>query len=125
MVRVTGHQQGPVLEVDGQGEQPHDLLAVEDLGKPLRLLGPGHVELRVGHPQGDAVEEPDAESIAIATAPDQPALPVEEVVLDLPGFDAVGAAAIVVREPSDCEDVGLDGVLGHAADGHVVDHFLA
>ena len=105
---------------------PHQLVVVEDLGQGRRRLRAGQVEVRVRHTEGDAVQEAHAVAHAVAALPAQSALfvQVDEIVLNLLGGDLVGTAPVVTGEPCDRVEVGLLGVLGEAADGHVVDHAL-
>ena len=124
---VGGHEQGPMLGVAGDGEQPHQLVVVEDFGQLGRLLGTGHVQVGIGQPHGDAIEEAHAVANGVATPPRQAALLVQEekVVLDLPGLDMVRAAPIVTGKSGHGAEVGRLGVLRQPANGHVVDHALA
>ena len=124
---VGGHEQGPMLGAAGDGEQAHQFVVVEDFGQPGGLLGAGDVEVGIGQPQGHAVEETQTVANGVATRPAQsaPVVQEEQVVLDFPGLDAVRAAPIVAAEAGDGAEVGLPGVLGQPADGHVVGHALA
>ena len=123
---IGRHQQGAMLGVGGDGEQAHQLVVVEDLGQSGRCLGAGHIEVRVGHTERNAVQEAHAVAHAVAALPAQSPLlvKVDEVVLDLLGRDLVGTAAVVTREPGDGGEIGTLRVLGEAANGHVVGHAL-
>ena len=123
---IGRHQHRAMLGVGGDGEQPHQLVVVEDLGQSRGHLGPGQVEVRVRHTEGDAVQEAHAVAHAVAALPAQPPLfvQVDEVVLNLLGADLVGAAAIVTGQPFDGGEVGLLGVLGQSSNGHVIEHAL-
>ena len=119
-------QQGPVLAVGGDAEQPHQLVVVEEFGQDRRRLGARQVEMRFGQAERDAVEEADAVTGAVAALPGQPPLVVQEdeVVLDFLRRDPVRAAGVMKGEAGDGVEVGLLGVVGEAANGHVVDHAL-
>ena len=119
-------QQGPVLAVGGDDEQPHQLVVVEEFGQDRRRLGARQVEMRFGQAERDAVEEADAVAGAVAALPGQPPLVVQEdeVVLDFLRRDPVRAAGVMKGEAGDGVEVGLLGVVGEAANGHVVDHAL-
>ena len=123
---VGGHQQGTVLGVRGDGEQPQQFVMIEDLGQGGGCLGAGQIEVRLGQPERDPVEKPDAVACAVAAFPGQPPLfvKVDEVVLDLLGRDAVGTAPVVTRQSGDGVEVRFLGVLGKSANGHVVEHAL-
>ena len=49
----------------------------------------------------------------------------QQVVLNLLGFNGVGAAAIVLHQAGDGVDIDVLGAVGQTANGHVVEHFLA
>ena len=48
---IGRHQHGAMFRVGGDGEQPHQLVVVEDLGQGRRSLGARQVEVRVQHPR--------------------------------------------------------------------------
>ena len=123
---VGRHQQRPVLAVGGDAEQPHQLVVVQELGQGRRRLGARQVEVRLGQAERDAVEKANGVASAVAALPAQPPLlvQIDEVVLDFLRRDPVRAAAVVTGEAGDRVEVGLLGVLGEAANGHVVDHAL-
>ena len=75
---IGRHQQGPVLAIGGDAEQPHQLVVVEELGQDRRRLGARQVEVRLGQTKRDAVEEADAVAGAVAALPGQPPLIVKE-----------------------------------------------
>ncbi len=107
-------------------EQPHKLVAVENLRQPRRLPGAGNVKLRIAALQRDTTENPDAVTHDIASRPTQLALhaQIQNVILHLPGADALGTALAVPHQSGDGADICSDGFLRQAANGHVVDHFL-
>ena len=123
---IGRHQHRAMLGVRRDGEQPHQLVVVEDLGQGRRRLGAGQVEVRIRHTESDAVQEAHAVTHAVAALPAQPPLfvQVDEIVLNLLGRDLVGTAAVVTGEPCDGGEVGLLGVLGKSPNGHVIDHAL-
>ena len=103
------------------------LVALRRLTKSkARAIPEAAIEVRVGHTEGDAVQEAHAVAHAVAALPAQPPLfvQVDEIVLDLLGGDLVGTAAVVTGEPGDGGEIGTLRVLGEAANGHVVDHAL-
>ena len=116
-----------MLQVGGDAEQPDQLVVVGELGQDRRRLGARQVEVRVGQAERDAVEKADAVAGAVAALPGQSPLVVQEdeVVLNFPGRDPVRAAAVMAGKPGNRVEVGLPGVLGETANGHVVDHALA
>ena len=65
--------------------------------------------------------------LQVAALPSQSPLIVkeDEVVLDFLRGDPLGAAAVMMREPGDGVEIGLLGVLGEAANGHVAGHALS
>ena len=124
---IGRHQQGPVLEVGGDAEQPHQLVLVEQFRQRRWRLGARQIEVRLGQAERDAEEEADAVAGAVAALPGQAVLLAkkDEVVLDLLRRDPVRAAAVVKREPGDGVEIGPLGVLGEAANRHVVEHALS
>ena len=114
------------VEAVGHLEQAHQLVVVEELRQGRRRLGTRQVEVRVGQTERDTVEKTDTVASAVAALPGQPPLFVQkdQVVLDFLGRDPRRAAVVVTGEPGDRAEVGLLGVLGEAANGHVVNHAL-
>ena len=98
--RVGGHEQGAVLGGGGNGEQPHQFVVVQDLGQLRGLLGAGHVQVGIRQSQGDAIEETDGMASGVAARPGQSALLVQvnQVVLNLPGIEAVRTLAVVASQ---------------------------
>ena len=123
---VGSHQHRAVLFIANGCEKPHKLVAVENLRQLRRPLGAGNVKMRIGALQRDTIKKPDAVTRDIATRPAQLALhaQMQNVILHLPGADALGTALAVPHQSGDGVDICFDGSLRQAANGHVVDHFL-
>ena len=122
---VGRHQHGSMLGVGGDRKQAHQFVGAQDLGQSGRRLGAGHIEVRVGQTECDAVQEANPVPHTVAALPAQsPFVKEEQVILNLPGRDPVGTAAVVPREPGDRGEIGTHGVLGEAANGHVLLHSL-
>ena len=124
---VSPHQHGEVLDVPGDGEQLDQLVMAEDIRQYRRRLGAGHVEVRVGSAERDAVEKADPVPGAVAALPGQSAslVRMEQVVLNLRCGDPLGTAPVEAREPGNGIEIRAYRVLREAANGHVVDHAFA
>ena len=113
-----------MLEVAGDAEQANQFLVIEDLRQTRRRLCAGHVEVRVGNAERNAEQKQDSVPYAVAALPAQSPLFMQEeqVVLDFLRRDPLRTTTVVSRKSGDGLQVGSHGVLGKAANTHVVQH---
>src|SRR5262249_22776574 len=124
---IGGDKDGAVLEVADGGEEARHLYRAQNDRECAGLLDRGDAREDIVPAQSHVVDEAQGTAgLVIVADGGAPLLEaVEQEGADLLGAEALGRAIEVAREASDTADVGLDGVGGEVAEGHVVDHATA
>ncbi len=124
---VGQHQEGSRRRARGDGEQPGDLLAREDLGQALWCDAQWDVEHLAVQSEHGAVEEPERAAVLVDGGARALAIAqqVQQELLHLLGAQGVGAAPVVPGQARHGVDVGLLGAKCHAAQHQCVEHALS
>lgn len=122
---IRRHQQRPLPQRGGTGQQARHLLAAEDLRELLDALGQGQRKGRAF--QRDRVEKPQPEDGAPYAVGSQGALldQVAEVALNLLRTQCLGPLVVVLRQPLHGGQIRLLGARGHPPHDQSVLHPFA